>query len=272
MDNLQKLKALKNNRKDSIWFFMNFLTNSGPVLLLFEESLQHISEEHHQELLRCQVIRIVSCLETFYRDLFIYILEKEHSVLELALKGIKTKHTLAEVQQILLDGISTAELAVHNYSLQSVANIQKIMSLFFSCNDYLGYLHKYRPNFTFTLREHPSVYGDIKELVTLSGNWRDRLNLLFELRHEFIHDANSKTEISIEDIRDFQWLLFKMVHYTTFAISEKIETTMLIVSADDQTPVLFTPEDVLSNTWRIVPKGEPGGTYLKNNPNLIRQG
>lgn len=269
MEQIQKIKSLQRNRKNSIWFATNFFINYAVTIACLDEALKCVPRHYHQELFRGHVIRSVSCLETFFRDLIIFILDSDPTTLKLVLKDIKQKHTLAEVQQILQEGISTSEIAVHNLNLQNIQGIQKVFSLFFPDNDYLGFLNKYRPSIIFSLHEKPSFYGDVKEFIYLTGNWQEQFKTLFDLRHEFTHDANCQTELTLEEIQRTQWLLFKVTQFTTFYVAEKIDRCMLPVTKEDQeTPYFFTPESVWKNSFQIASEDSIHSIYLKNRPSI----
>ena len=92
-----------------------------------------------------------------------------------------------------------------------------------------------------------------------------KLNELFMLRHEFTHDANSKTNIDDEDILSYQRMILNLTQLTTLYLCEIFQDTMFItMQNEEEIPYFFMPGDLIATDWHIVEKSEKLGIGIKN--------
>jgi hypothetical protein len=85
------IKERKQSRGEPSWYLVNFLRNFARARSLMHSCIRQMSTDKLliEEAKRNYMISMTSALETFYHDLFVYILEKDDSILEDILADIK---------------------------------------------------------------------------------------------------------------------------------------------------------------------------------------
>ena len=189
------LKQQKVHRGDSRKFVMNFLSNMsrhGRLMRLAMEVCDG-KPEIFQTAIKSYIIGIAACLETFFRDLYVHTLEQNPGLLKAALEKISEKESLSTIYENLSDGLSFPEFALRRATFGSVEEIDVNFSTFSKPYGFLDTLNDFELHCG--IPSIPSQTRGKLKLGVFCPTWRKDLKRIFELRHEFAHDANSKNEI-----------------------------------------------------------------------------
>jgi hypothetical protein len=152
-----------------------------------------------QTAMRSYIIGIAACLETYFRDLYLHTLERNPALLETALEQIKEGEKLATLHRNLSDGISFPELAMSRATFRSAEEIDRHYSIFFKPNTFLDSLDEFE-----LICGMPAIDRPGRARLRLDDGWRKHLAKIFILRHEFAHDANSKSEIDAREMQSLE--------------------------------------------------------------------
>jgi hypothetical protein len=116
----------KKTRDQPQKFLMNFLGNFSQAAALMHSFLPASDENDSllREAKKNYLISMVSCVETFYHDLFVHILENDKKILESILNSIKEKPTLSEIYNLQKEGISFSEIAASKMTYQSIEEVE----------------------------------------------------------------------------------------------------------------------------------------------------
>lgn len=93
MNSFTFIRELKANRGEVWSFLTNFLGNFGRSALLMHRVIAtlHTDKLVCQEAMRSYIIAMTSCLETFYRDVYIYVLSQDEASLRRVLPDVREK-------------------------------------------------------------------------------------------------------------------------------------------------------------------------------------
>jgi hypothetical protein len=248
------LKELKSSRGNPSDFLMNFIFNYSRASTLMHKCLVvMLKEKYKQNLMkeasRNYIISMASCLETFYRDMFIHILKQDKSLLSDVLTDIKEKKTLSEVHELSKEDIDLSELAAYHFKFQNVEEIERSMVKLFEPKGYLKSVNDYEHICTFF-----SSGLEIKKIV-LPKKWQRDLSHIFQNRHKLIHDASSKFSIPLNEMAHLETLVLAITQISAAIVAEKFNVNLLRISKKGEeikpgTPPLFlTIEDITREDW-----------------------
>ena len=186
---------------------------------------------------------MTSSLETFYHDLFIYILEKDEPLLDEILADIKEKPTLVEIHTLMKDGVSFAEIAASKVTFQSIEEVDRSLSKLFPPHGYLSTLDTY---------EHvcaiPSRTSDLVKMV-MPEDWRRDFSDLFKNRHALVHDANLACDIPAKRMAKLESLVLQIAQFTSGIIVKRYYGE---ASPQEGIPIFLIIEDLISDDWEVV--------------------
>jgi hypothetical protein len=78
------------------------------------------------------------------------------------------------------------------------------------------------------------------------------LNSLFDLRHEFVHDANSTTMLSRSDVARLESVAVILPQYVTMMVGAvRLAAVMRGVGS---MPAMLLVEDLLATDWEVAPE------------------
>jgi hypothetical protein len=195
------LKEQKLHRGDSKQYGMNFLSNLSKYARAMHIVIPLAKEKPDifQTAMRSYIIGIAACLETYFRDLYLHTLERKPDLLETALDQIKEKEALATLYRNFSDGISFAEFAMSRATFRSVEEIDRHYSILFKPKSFLDSLDEFE-----LICGMPAINRPGRARLRLNDGWRNHLAKIFSLRHEFAHDANSKTKIDVREMQSLE--------------------------------------------------------------------
>jgi hypothetical protein len=238
------LKQQRLHRGDARSFVLNFLLNFASYARLMRTFLPAKTgkEDIFRAAMRAYVIGMASCLETYFRDLYLHLIQRDPVALQRALQANGRRESLSTIARYIADGLTEEEIASVQVSFQNAESIDRNFSAFVG-QSFFDVLDQFE-----VLCAIPSVNKPGLANLRLFPGWQDQLARIFLLRHEFAHDANSKTSISPEEMRSLETtaILVCQVSALLPAISPK--------SASDQNsvPVILLIVDLVSEDWEVV--------------------
>lgn len=240
------IKERKQSRGQQEWYLLNFLRNLARAAKLMHACLRQMNTDKMMidEAKRNYIIAMTSSLETFYHDLFIYVLEKDRSLLEDILGDIKDKPTFAEIHTLLKDGVSFPEIAASMVKFQSIEELDRSLSKLFPPQGYLKTLDTY---------EHicaiPSRTSDLV-IMTMPEDWGKDFSDLFKNRHAFVHDANLACDIAGRQMAKLETLVLQIAQFTSGLITKRYYGEALLT--EKGVPAFLIIEDLISDDWEVV--------------------
>lgn len=244
------LKQRELHRGDPRELVLNFAVNfSGPARLM--HSLlppKRGKEELLQAAMRAYVIGIAACTETFFRDLYFYLLKRRPGMLQQALSEPNRKEPASRLPQYIAHGVSPEEFAAHQAAFQNAEAINQNISIFFP--SFFDALDQFDPicDIASSQRTNPTR-------IKLPESWQSDLGRVFSLRHEFAHDANTKTQIGTDEMRRIETTALLICQMT--ALLPGIEPRLIVNQRN--LPTLLLIKDLIADDWEIV-EDEPAAS------------
>jgi hypothetical protein len=237
------IQELKANRGEVWSFLMNFLGNFGRSALLMHKVIDtlHTDKVVCQEAMRGYIVAMTSCLETFYRDLYIYVLSQDEASLRRVLPDFRDKATLAEIHSLLADGLTFSEIVTGKATFQSLSEIETFMSKLFHPAGYLDTLQDY---------EHICLIPSRDPRVAhfkLDDKWRSNLENIFTSRHALVHDANKSFHLSANEMAKIETTALMVPQLTAELVSQKFDGNGTLRIRE--LPVLILVDDMLRDDW-----------------------
>lgn len=193
MNSFAFISDLKGTRGEAWGFLVNFLGNFGRSARLMHKVLAKLREDKVvcQEAMRGYIIAMASCLETFYRDLYVYVLSQDEVSLRRVLADVRDKATLVEIHSLLADGLTFSEIVTSKATFQSISEIDSFVSKLFHPAGYLDTLQDYEHICLVPSRAARQAH------FKLDDKWRSNLANIFTSRHALVHDANKSFHLSV---------------------------------------------------------------------------
>jgi hypothetical protein len=245
MNSFSFITDLKGTRGEAWDFLVNYLGNFGRSARLMHRVLATLREDKAvcQEAMRGYIIAMASCLETFYRDLYVYVLSQDEVSLRRVLADVRDKATLVEIHSLLADGLTFSEIVTSKATFQSISEIDSFVSKLFHPAGYLDTLQDYEHICLVPLR------GAREAHFKLDDKWRSNLANLFTSRHALVHDANKSFHLSVTEMASLETTALLVPQLTAELVSKKFDGkgTLRI----RELPVLILVDDLLSDDWEI---------------------
>ena len=195
------------------------------------------------------MIALVSCLETFYRDLFRLLLESHPQSASQQRKVSKKK-----LDELLQAGLHPNDVSVEFIGLQNAKNITDTLDQYFPPNGYISALSEGLtckvPN------KSPNII-----LFQLDSKWPQRFDELFEVRHRYVHDANSRSDMSVEAIRELETLVILLPQLTTWRLSSPAHK-LASKKGDLNYLALLIVDDLVRDDWEFVEGNDENGRSI----------
>lgn len=246
------INGLKSTRGEVWGFLGNFLGNFARSARLMHRVIATLHDDQAvcKEAMRNYIIAMASCLETFYRDLYVYVLSQDEISLKRALADVRDKATLAEIHSLLAGGVSFSEIATGKATFQSISEIDSFMSKLFHPAGYLDTLQNYEHLCLVPSRSAQTAH------FKLDNSWRSNLAKLFQSRHALVHDANKAFHLSANEMAKLETTALLVPQLTAELVSKKFDGkgTLRI----RELPVLILVDDLLCDDWRLAEQEEEG--------------
>lgn len=235
----EKLLAKRANREDPIECLSKFLKNISEFVRFKHDLLaEKPNPDVVKTLIRIYLISVTSCLETFYRDLFRYLLEDSGRLFFWGNISERKK------MDLLSAGLSEFDIQAEYPSLQSSESIFKTLDPFFPS---VGYQNAISLEGLRCII--PSKKSDVA-LFKLPEDWGAQFDDIFQARHRYVHDANSLTDTSVEEIQKFEALAVILPQITTW----KLDSVMRFAIKGEEGadfPVILLADDLCADDWIV---------------------
>lgn len=242
-----RLRIQQANRGDRPAYLLKYLSNVSFAARLMHSTLN--SHKSQKDLVlqatRQYLIGLTSCLETFYRDLYIALLANDPSRLAVVLADSSAKRTFDRLRATAPGDISDYEVAADVAKFQNLRGVDKALSWLFAPGTYLEALDA--ETFYCVI---PSRRPGVAEFMLHIG-WQDTLSQLFETRHRFVHDASHPPEMDLKEVAAMEAIAVVVPQITTLLISNGSGTSTG-TTFTQQLPALMLIDDLIADDWEVV--------------------
>jgi len=243
--NRERISELRRTRGDYD-FILNFLRNMARVT----KNIRTVTNGHPGtatlETKRQFVIGLVSCFETFFRDMFVYYLDNNKSVLDMY--WTESHGTLGDSGEA---GdpveISRAELLADTINFQNMHSVDHAFRHIFVGG---GTLSQRLSSHKATVSIPSRADNGLAQLA-LPDDWLDVFDSLLRLRHRLVHDANFAPEIPTKDLGVFELYVLWVAQFFHFVIAQTLVDYQIIVDQNG-IPVMLLGEDLVSDDWNLM--------------------
>jgi hypothetical protein len=237
------LKQRELHRGDPQGLVLGFVVNYSAPARLMHSFLPPAKgkEDILQAAMRAYSIGIAACVETFFRDLFVFLLKRRPSLLQRTLNESNRKEPASRLPRYQAESVSAEEFAAHQASFQSAEAINQNISIVFEA-PFFDILDKFE-----LLCDIPSSRTPGPAVAKLPAGWQLDLCRVFSLRHEFAHDANSKTVVPTEEMRRIETTALLTCQIT--ALLPGIEPQ--IIASGRHLPAILLIRDLIADDWEI---------------------
>jgi len=244
------ISDLKSTRGEVWGFLGNFLGNFARSTRLMHRVIATLQDDPVvcKEAMRRYIIAMASCLETFYRDLYVYVLSQDEGSLKRVLADVRDKATLAEIHSLIAGGLSFSEIVTGKATFGSISDVDSFVSKLFHPAGYLDTLQNYEHICLVPSRSARKVH------FKLDDKWRSNLAKIFESRNALVHDANKPFHLSANAMASMETTVLLVPQLTAELVSKKFDGKGTLRIRD--LPVLILIDDLLSDSWRLEPEEE----------------
>jgi hypothetical protein len=245
MNKAHLLKQQRLHRGDVDGFVLNFLLNYSAHARLIRTFLPPTEEKKDllQAAIRAYVIGMAASLETYFRDLYLHLLERDPNLVQTALDVNGRRESVTAMSRYLADGVSPAEFAAAQVSFQSAEAIDRNFSVFFDTQLFFEVLGSFELMCAIPSMKRPGL----AQLKLIPG-WQTDLARIFLLRHEFAHDANSKTLIDPLEMQRLETTAIILCQLTAYLP----QITPSTIRGKNDVPVILLIADIIADDWETI--------------------
>lgn len=190
------------------------------------------------------VIALATHLETFFRDIFRYALENHQRLFD----DVVRKHHLRIPSEpdLAARHVTRYDFVAESLTLQSATSIADALDPLFQPDGFR--LAVERTQIEYAVPSRSALSRGFP--TTAFPNWWEDFSTLFDLRHEFVHDANSTSIVSTSDVARLESLAVVLPQYVTMMIGAV--RLVLLVPDSRHAAVMLLVEDLLATDWEVV--------------------
>ena len=246
-----RIRKRRANRGPDPHYLMNFLENFSRSAKLMHSTLREFRSKDNliQEAIRQYIIGMTTCLETFYRDLYVALLEADEALFKLLFDGDKRGARLARMQAIEPDKISLRELAAELVKFQNLSGIDHALSEVLRPVGYVAALTAC--SFRCSLPARPAVNE-----FRLWPDWQRAFSSIFDQRHEFVHDANRACTVQHREIAELETVALIVPQLTTFLVADQLGPVAPLLISNHSVPAILLIDDVIAEDWELASDGD----------------
>ena len=198
---IEKLISRRANRKGEENAFLNLTSNiyreRKYVHILISQKLPEVWTSM---IISHYIVSLVTCWETFYRDIFVFLLKRHPDIVDKLKQNTKVNKVL---------GHAPINLPEQEEYIASIFNFQNLESLQEAFAPILGV----KGNLELPTKEDIFVHAKGKgwlpfNLSALFPKWTNDLDFILQERHRIIHDANHSSTVSRTDIARIESVVF----------------------------------------------------------------
>jgi hypothetical protein len=252
MINVDIIKARRATREEYP-FLLAFLRNFSRSAKLMRASLASFSAQASllHESMRGYIVAMASCLETFYRDLYLYSLETDSQLLARSIGDFRDKYSLAELYGAMVDKVSFAEIAADKAVFQNIGEIDRYLGRLFQPLGYLAALEAYEYKCWIPSRSATSA------CLRLWSGWRADFAQIFSLRHLLVHDANAACAVSRSEMARLETVAILVPQMTAALIRQRTRQGDEPGAQPIVEGVVLLVEDLIAEDWAVSEDLEP---------------
>jgi len=244
---INELINLRKSRKSIDEFNFNFLLNFCENCRLMHEHLNKnfFSEDLFKIAYRQYFVFLVSCWETFFRDMFVYIHSSDEQSINDLIKKMKIDN-----DSIRLKNITLPELLSKSFNFQNKKDLESAYNNIWGSN-FLNYVCDTKIEFCGLNGKFTKNFS----VKSLFPDWRKITDKTFDIRHKVVHDANYRPKIDTNLIQKSEALFLLIPQLVTYFAAIRFKLKQLILSNGEYAvPYVFSVKDILSDDWVVVEK------------------
>ncbi len=186
---------------------------------------------------------LVSCWETFFRDVFVYVHTQDERLTESLLEKMKPA-----IDTFNDDDISLPELLSKSFNFQNINDLEEAYDEVWGKN--------FLKHICSTDIGPCGVNGKVSDgfvVDNLFDDWHDDIFKTFSIRHKVVHDANFRPEVDIQFIQKAEAVFLLIPQIATQRIAERFNLKRIaFTKGENCVPYIFTVSEILANDWQVV--------------------
>lgn len=221
-------------------FLLNFAENCQLMHSLISREVKNT--RIYKTAYRQYFVFLISCWETYFRDVFVFV----HSV-DVSRTATLLSKMKKEISIDINIEINTSELLSKSFNFQNLNDLEEA---------YNGMWGESFLDCICTTNISPcGLNGQIIQglsIDSLFNDWRTLIEETFYIRHKVVHNANFRPIVNIELVRKVEALFLMIPQFSTYIISERFNLKKTTISdGQNAYAYIFNISDVLSNDWII---------------------
>lgn len=251
MGRTKRLRDRQASRGSAPSYHLNFLRNFAGSARLMHSSLKAFrsDEDLLSEAIRQYIIGMTSCLETYYRDLFVALLEADKFLLQRLFERDKRAKQLTKLRATESADIPTAELAGELVKFQNLFGIDQALSKILQPLRYIDALTS--TEFVCIIPSRSPKLASLR----LWPQWQGQFSDIFDHRHEFAHDANVRSVLPLSKMAGIEATALIVPQLTTLLVAQRLGATFSYLAAGDHVSAVLLVEDLIADDWHVAPNG-----------------
>lgn len=237
---VNELLSLRESRKSIDDFNFSFLTNFSDNCRMMHIFVCEDSNKLFDVAYRQYLVFLVSCWETFFRDLFVYVNTRDTDSIEKLIDNMKINENLLDLSKITLP-----ELLSKSFNFQNINDLETAYNSLWG-SDFLESVCK-------TKVEVDGKVASGFSISSLFEDWHSTIAKVFYVRHKVVHDANYRPEVDVLFVQRAEALFLLIPQLVTYFVAEKYSLKRVALSNGEfSVPYIFSVNDVISDDWEIV--------------------
>ena len=231
-----ELLALKTSRGTIDDFCSNYLSNfseNAQVMHFALKGTQAINSVAYSQYF----VFLVSSLETFFRDIFIYIHSVDAELMDKLIEKFKITERLPNSEEL-----TSIEVLSKSFNFQNLNDLESAFD------------QVWGGRFLYTVINtsiSPCGFnGKVFQHVCAKNHfpsWKNILSETFSIRHKVVHDANFRPESNMELARQAESLFLLLPQITTLVVAKKYKLkSVFLKSNGNDCPYIFSIHDILA--------------------------
>ena len=246
---LYRIYELRSSRPSLEHSLNQVLANISQKACFMHFILEKHNKDYVQISIYYYIVGLVSCWETYFRDMFLLIYEKDSDFSRQSSKYIEERNSIKkkDIVESIGNQVMYNEYLSTQISFQNLEIIENIFRLLFINHNFMDSIGEYII---------PYIRGD--KIYSLSLNkslseWKNVIHKIYKLRHRFIHDANLREKVDIELIRKAETIFTFLPQIFSHWVAEKYKLPRVTIHTDNgDFPAILTIKDLISEDWEIV--------------------
>ena len=237
---VDELISLRDSRESIDDFFvshqLNFYENCRLMHSLVTSELLAIAYRQYY-------VFLVSCWETFFRDVFVYVHTQDKRLTESLLEKMKPAIDTFNDHDIAL-----SELISKSFNFQNINDLEEAFDELWGTN----FLKHICSTDIGTCGVNGKVSGGFV-VDKLFDDWYNVIIKTFSIRHKVVHDANFRPEVDIQFIQKAETVFLIIPQIATHLIAERFNLKRIAFTKGELcVPYIFTVSEILAEDWQVV--------------------